>query len=201
MLKWELEDLSFKYAPAGGCEEVARLVAKTRSEREGELAEAISLLSQRLSASGIQAEIQGRPKHLWSIYQKMQKQELDFTDLYDLIALRVIVNTVEECYHALGVVHDLWVPIREKFADHIAKPKPNNYQSLHTKVAGPTGEPIEIQIRTWAMHRTADFGVAAHWRYKEGGKEDSFERRLATLRQQLFATQDDTRDCRTSCAA
>ncbi len=194
MLKWELEDLSFKYLQPAEYEEVARLVAKTRSEREGELAEAISLLSQHLSASGIQAEIQGRPKHLWSIYQKMQKQELDFTDLYDLIALRVIVNTVEECYHALGVVHDLWVPIREKFADHIAKPKPNNYQSLHTKVAGPTGEPIEIQIRTWAMHRTADFGVAAHWRYKEGGKEDSFERRLATLRQQLFATQDDTRD-------
>ncbi len=194
MLKWELEDLSFKYLQPAEYEEVARLVAKTRSEREGELAEAISLLSQRLSASGIQAEIQGRPKHLYSIYQKMLSQELDFSDIYDLMAVRIIVNTLEECYHALGVVHDLWVPLRGFFADYVAKPKPNNYQSLHTKVIGPSGEPMEIQIRTWAMHRTADFGVAAHWRYKEGTKEDSFERRLAMLRQQLIASQSDTRD-------
>ncbi|HEX2999704.1 MAG TPA: bifunctional (p)ppGpp synthetase/guanosine-3',5'-bis(diphosphate) 3'-pyrophosphohydrolase, partial [Armatimonadota bacterium] len=193
-LKWELEDLSFKYTQPKEYEEVAHLVAKTRAEREGEIAQAIEILRKRLKESGINAEIQGRPKHLYSIYQKMQKQELDFSDLYDLMAIRIIVDTVEECYHALGVVHDLWVPIRDKFSDYIAKPKPNNYQSLHTKIAGPSGEPLEIQIRTWAMHRTADFGVAAHWRYKEGSKEDSFERRLAAMRQQLFDWQKDTRN-------
>lgn len=193
-LKWQLEDLAFKYLEPEKYEEVAGMVAKTRAEREGDIAEAIEKLTERLKASGIEAEIQGRPKHLYSIYQKMLSQDLDFSDIYDLTAIRVIVNTVEECYHALGVVHDIWVPIRDKFSDHIAKPKPNNYQSLHTKVAGPRGEPMEIQIRTWAMHRTADFGVAAHWRYKEGGKADSFERRLSAMRQQLFDWQNDTRD-------
>jgi guanosine-3',5'-bis(diphosphate) 3'-pyrophosphohydrolase len=193
-LKWELEDLSFKYTDPEKYDEVAGLVAKTRAEREGELAAAIEILRERLRASGIEAEIQGRPKHLYSIYQKMLSQELDFSHIYDLMAVRIIVNTLEECYHALGVVHELWVPLRGFFADYVAKPKPNNYQSLHTKVIGPSGEPMEIQIRTWAMHRTADFGVAAHWRYKEGSKEDSFERRLAMLRQQLIASQSDTRD-------
>ena len=193
-LKWQLEDLAFQYTEPDHYAEIAGMVAKTRGEREGEVATATEMLKQRLGASGIEAEIQGRPKHLFSIYQKMLKQELDFSDIYDLTAVRIIVNTVEECYHALGVVHDLWVPLRDKFSDHIAKPKPNNYQSLHTKVVGPTGEPLEIQIRTWAMHRTADFGVAAHWRYKEGGKADSFERRLAELRQRLFDWQSDTRD-------
>ncbi|MBI3948145.1 MAG: bifunctional (p)ppGpp synthetase/guanosine-3',5'-bis(diphosphate) 3'-pyrophosphohydrolase [Armatimonadetes bacterium] len=195
-LKWQLEDLSFRYLMSEEYDDVARKVAKTRAAREGDLAGAVEVLRGRLAAAGIHAEIQGRPKHLYSIYQKMQLQELDFSDIYDLMAIRVIVNTVEECYQALGVVHDLWVPIRGFFADYIARPKPNNYQSLHTKVAGPTAEPLEVQIRTWGMHRSADFGVAAHWRYKEGGKADAFEDRLATLRQRLFEWQSDTHDSR-----
>ncbi|MHB1189587.1 MAG: RelA/SpoT family protein, partial [Armatimonadota bacterium] len=148
-----------------------------------------------LATEKIEAEIQGRPKHLYSIYQKMLKQEIDFGEIYDLTAIRIICNTVADCYHALGVVHDQWMPIPERFDDYIAKPKSNMYQSLHTKVIGPRGEPIEIQIRTWEMHRTSEFGIAAHWQYKEGGSaDDRYERKLAFLRQQLFDWQADSKD-------
>jgi GTP pyrophosphokinase len=193
--KWQLEDLAFKYLYPQEYSEIAEKLTGTRSEREIEIAEVSGILSERLQAAGIDAEIQGRPKHLWSIYQKIRKEELDFSEIYDLIALRIIVNTITECYHALGLVHDLWLPITGMFSDHIARPKSNMYQSLHTKVIGPRGEPLEIQIRTWDMHRTADFRIAAHWQYKEGGRPDRrFEEQLAWLRQQLFDWQSDARD-------
>ena len=194
-MKWELEDLAFKYLEPEPYDNVAEKVAKTRVEREEDLAEATEMIKRHLGKEGIEATIQARPKHLWSIYQKMKRDELDFSDIYDLSALRVIVNRVGECYHALGIVHDLWMPIPERFSDYIAKPKSNMYQSLHTKVIGPRGEPLEVQIRTWDMHRVADFGVAAHWQYKERMRSgDEFERKLSWLRQQLFDWQSDTKD-------
>jgi len=194
-LKWQLEDIAFKVLQPEQFEMLAEQVARTRREREQDVQEVIRILEGRLHEVGIDATIQGRPKHLYSIYQKMLHQEIDFKDIYDLTAIRVIVHTVAECYHALGIVHDLWVPIPGKFSDHIAHPKPNMYQSLHTKVIGPRGEPLEIQIRTYDMHRTADFGVAAHWRYKEGGRGlDAFDQKLAWLRQQMFDWSGDSRD-------
>lgn len=194
-LKWELEDLAFKYTEPQAYEEVADKVMRTRAEREEDLAEAVEMLRSHLAKEGIEAHIQARPKHLWSIYQKILQEEVDFTEIYDLMALRVIVNRVGDCYHALGLVHDLWMPIPERFSDYIAKPKSNMYQSLHTKVIGPRGEPLEVQIRTWDMHRLAEFGVAAHWQYKEQMRTgDEFERKLSWLRQQLFDWQTDSRD-------
>ena len=194
-IKWELEDLAFKYIQPKAYEEVAEKVQRTRVEREEDLVEAMDMLKKHLAQDGIEARIQYRPKHLWSIYQKMLREELDFSDIHDLSALRVIVNRVGDCYHALGLVHDLWMPIPERFSDYIAKPKSNMYQSLHTKVIGPRGEPLEVQIRTWDMHRVAEFGVAAHWQYKERMRSgDEFERKLSWLRQQLFDWQSDSRD-------
>lgn len=194
-IKWELEDLSFKYLEPEAYSQITDRVNRTRKDREEELAEAVDMIQRRLSKEGIEAHIQARPKHLWSIYQKMLREDVDFSEIYDLSAVRVIVNRVGECYHALGLVHDLWMPIPERFSDYIAKPKSNMYQSLHTKVIGPRGEPLEVQIRTWDMHRVADFGVAAHWQYKEKlSSGDEFERKLSWLRQQLFDWQSDSKD-------
>lgn len=194
-VKWQLEDLAFKHLYSLEYNEIVDRVSKTRRVRESELNNVIEIIRARMNQEGIQAEIQGRPKHLWSIYQKMLKQELDFEEIYDLTAIRIIVNTVADCYHALMVVHDQFIPIRERFDDYISKPKPNMYQSLHTKVIGPSGEPMEIQIRTWDMHRTAEYGVAAHWQYKEGSTADQqFERKLGWLRQQLFDWQADSKN-------
>jgi GTP diphosphokinase / guanosine-3',5'-bis(diphosphate) 3'-diphosphatase len=193
--KWQLEDLSFKYLYPEAYNEIAEKVNRSRKEREADIQEVREILSERMKEEGIDAEIQGRPKHLFSIYQKIQNQELEFNEIYDLVAVRIVVHTIADCYHALGVVHDLWLPIQSMFSDYIARPKSNMYQSLHTKVIGPRGEPLEIQIRTWEMHRTADFGIAAHWQYKEGGRPDRrFEEKLAWLRQQLFDWQSDARD-------
>ena len=171
-IKWELEDRSFKYLEPDIYKQIYALVQRTRGERSTMVSNAIETLGERLKAEGIPAEINGRPKHFYSIYQKMLKQGLKFDQLHDLIALRVICPTEGDCYHALGVVHSLWLPVPEMFADYIAKPKPNNYQSLHTKVLGPSGDPIEVQIRTREMHRDAEFGIAAHWRYKEDGDSE-----------------------------
>ncbi|MCC6728618.1 MAG: bifunctional (p)ppGpp synthetase/guanosine-3',5'-bis(diphosphate) 3'-pyrophosphohydrolase [Chthonomonadales bacterium] len=197
-LKWELEDLSLKYLEPEAYERLASQVAQTRGDRQGEVDEAIAILKERLAADGIDAHITGRPKHLYSIYQKMRKQELDFGEIHDLVALRVIVHTRQECYHALGVISGLWTPMPGMFSDHIARSKSNLYQSLHMKVMGPHDKPLEVQIRTWEMHRTAEFGVAAHWAYKEqgeGGKaSDQFELKLSWLRQQLFDWQADAGD-------
>jgi GTP pyrophosphokinase len=197
-VKWLLEDLAFKYLFPDEYQVVTERVSRTRREREKDIRDAITRLKASFEEAGIEAEIQGRPKHLWSIYNKMRKQELDFDDIYDLIALRVITNTVGDCYNALGIVHEVWLPIPGKFDDYIAKRKSNLYQSLHTKVYGPRGEPLEIQIRTWEMHRVAEFGVAAHWAYKEKGEQAragaDFDRKMAFLRQQLFDWQQDAKD-------
>jgi GTP pyrophosphokinase len=197
-MKWELEDLAFKYLEPEKYREVADKVALTRAERQGEVQEAIQILQEKLREEGIDAQINGRSKHLYSIYQKMLKQELDFNEIYDLVALRVIVHTRNECYHALGIISGLWVPIPGMFSDYIARSKSNMYQSLHIKVIGPRSKPLEVQIRTYDMHRTAEFGIAAHWAYKEkgeGGKAaDQFEKKLSWLRQQLYDWQNDSRD-------
>lgn len=194
-IKWALEDLAFKYIEPEAYADLSEKVSRTRAEREEDLAEATEMIQKHLAVEGIEAHIQARPKHLWSIYQKILRENVDYSEIYDLSAVRVIVNRVGDCYHVLGLVHDLWMPIPERFSDYIAKPKSNMYQSLHTKVIGPRGEPLEIQIRTWDMHRVADFGVAAHWQYKEQTRGmDDFERKLSWLRQQLFDWQTDSKD-------
>lgn len=197
-IKWQLEDLAFKYVNPDSYNEIKQKLDRTRAQREKDIKAATEMLGARLAQEGMQAEIHGRPKHLYSIYNKMQKQELDISEIYDLIALRVIVPTVTDCYHTLGVVHDLWMPVPGRFDDYIAKTKSNGYQSLHTKVIGPTGEPLEIQIRTRDMHRLADFGIAAHWQYKEGGgrrgADKSFDKKMTLLRQQLFDWQSDVKE-------
>ena len=184
-IKWELEDLALKHLDADAYQQIARKVARSRSQRERTIRSAIKQLRERLEAEEIEAEIVGRPKHFYSIYQKMQQQSVDFSQILDLQAMRVIVNSVEECYAVLGHVHRLWLPLPDMFTDYIAKPKTNLYQGLHTKVFGPNGEPIEVQIRTREMHRTAEYGVAAHWRYKEGDGDADFDRKLTWLRQFL----------------
>ena len=169
-IKWELEDLAFFYLEPEEYERIARMVQDSRAQRERDTDEAIKTLSDELERVGVtDFQISGRPKHLWSIYQKMQRKSMEFTDIYDLIALRVITNTVEECYSVLGAVHTLWHPLPGRFKDYIATPKANLYQSLHTTVIGPEARPIEVQIRTAEMHEHAEYGVAAHWLYKKSG--------------------------------
>jgi guanosine-3',5'-bis(diphosphate) 3'-pyrophosphohydrolase len=185
-LKWELEDLSFKVLEPQRYERIGRMVAESRDAREEYLAEVIGELTRELGEVGITAEISGRPKHLFSIYQKMSQKGKDFNEIYDLIALRIIVDSVKDVYGALGTVHSIWKPVPGRFKDYVAMPKFNMYQSLHTTVIGPAGRPLELQLRTREMHRTAEYGIAAHWRYKEGGRGDeTFEERLAWLRQML----------------
>jgi len=182
-LKWEMEDLALRYLDPEGYYDLVRRIAKKRQEREGELEEIMKALRERLNEVGIPAEIQGRPKHFYSIYQKMKRQGKDLSEIYDLVAVRVIVDSIKDCYGVLGLVHTMWKPIPGRFKDYIAMPKSNMYQSLHTTVIGPRGEPVEIQIRTWEMHRIAEKGIAAHWLYKEGGKSGDFEEKVAWLRQ------------------
>ncbi|HEY5427208.1 MAG TPA: bifunctional (p)ppGpp synthetase/guanosine-3',5'-bis(diphosphate) 3'-pyrophosphohydrolase [Candidatus Tumulicola sp.] len=193
-IKWEIEDACLRYLDPEPYREIVELVAKTRNEREADVQEAIVRLRSDFKEMKINAEIQGRPKHFYSIYAKI-KSGRDFSTIYDLTAIRIIVDSVKDCYGALGAVHALWTPLPGRFKDYIAMPKPNMYQSLHTTVVGPTGEPLEIQIRTWEMHRTSEYGIAAHWRYKEGGKVDQFENKLSWLRA-LLEWQKDMRDSR-----
>ena len=185
-IKWELEDLAFYYLEPKKFHQVQKMVAESREARERYLRQVIDQLQSELGALGITADIGGRPKHLYSIYQKMSRKGKDFNEIYDLIALRVIVDSVKDVYGALGTVHSIWKPMPGRFKDYVAMPKFNMYQSLHTTVIGPAGRPLEIQIRTEEMHRTAEYGIAAHWRYKEGARGDeSFDERLAWLRQML----------------
>jgi GTP pyrophosphokinase len=196
-LKWELEDLSFRYLEPELYKRIARMLDGKRVERERYIADAIALLSSELKKLGVEAEITGRPKHLYSIWNKMRKKAVDFEEVYDVRALRAIVPDVKDCYAALGVVHNLWTPIPREFDDYISRPKGNLYQSLHTAVIGPGGKTLEVQIRTEAMHRQAEYGVAAHWRYKEAGKptraEGAFESKIAWLRE-LLAWRDEVAD-------
>ena len=194
-VKWELEDRAFKYLEPDVYKQIYSLVQRTRSHRSAQVQRAIETLTQRLTDEGIEAEVTGRPKHFYSIYQKMLKQGLKFDAIHDLIALRVVTPSVPDCYHALGVVHALWMQVPEMFFDYIAKPKPNNYQSLHTKVLDDDGELLEVQIRTLEMHRNAEFGIAAHWRYKaDQPAEKAFGARLRWLRPVLEMQQESNDD-------
>jgi guanosine-3',5'-bis(diphosphate) 3'-pyrophosphohydrolase len=186
-VRWELEDLAFKHLEPDAYKTLAKLVAAKRGEREQLIAQMREPLEKRLTDAGIaDVDVTGRPKHLWSIYKKMQQRDRPYEDIYDLLAIRVIVPNVLECYHALGVIHDGWTPVQERIKDYIAQPKSNGYQSLHTTVFGPGRQLFEIQIRTRDMHRTADFGIAAHWLYKESSRSaDDLDRQLAWFRQVL----------------
>ena len=188
-IKWELEDLSFRYLHEEAYYELVRQIAEKRVEREAYISSIIDDLYKNLEESGIDSDIEGRPKHFYSIYRKMVKKNKTIEQIFDLTAIRILVNSVKDCYGVLGIVHTIYKPIPGRFKDYIAMPKPNMYQSLHTTVIGPQGKTFEIQIRTFDMHKTAEYGIAAHWKYKEGesgedkGKE--FEKKLAWLRDML----------------
>ncbi|HPF88459.1 MAG TPA: RelA/SpoT family protein, partial [Candidatus Limiplasma sp.] len=194
-VKQELEDISFKYLEPEAYQDIARKVGLRRIEREENIRLVIKSLSETLDEHHIHYEIDGRSKHLYSIYRKMTEQNKSFEQIYDLIAVRVLVDTVQDCYTVLGIVHTLWNQIPGRFKDYISVPKGNMYQSLHTTLIGGRTMPFpfELQIRTWEMHRVAEFGVAAHWRYKEGAKADDLDNKLYWLRQ-ILDWQNDTRD-------
>jgi len=195
-IKWELEDLSLRYLHPSEYYELVEKVAQKRTEREKHIDQIITTLNEKIKGAGIEADIDGRPKHFYSIYKKMVYKNKNFDQIFDLLAIRIIVNTIKDCYSVLGIVHTLWKPIPGRFKDYIAMPKPNMYQSLHSTVIGPGGSPFEIQIRTWDMHRTAEYGIAAHWKYKEGTtREDDFDKKLTWLRE-ILEWQDDTRDAK-----
>ncbi|MFZ3323781.1 MAG: bifunctional (p)ppGpp synthetase/guanosine-3',5'-bis(diphosphate) 3'-pyrophosphohydrolase [Usitatibacter sp.] len=185
-LKWELEDFSFRFTEPELYKKIAQLLDEKRSEREAYIVRVIGKLQSELGAMGIPAKIQGRPKHIYSIWRKMRGKSVPFERLYDIRAVRVIVGNVRDCYTVLGVVHDLWTPVEGEFDDYIAQPKANDYMSLHTAVVGPEGKTLEVQVRTEDMHQHSEHGVAAHWRYKEGGRSDkAFDSKIAWLRQVL----------------
>jgi GTP pyrophosphokinase len=193
-LKWELEDLSFRYLEPDLYKRIAQMLDERRVERQRYIANAIATLARELDAVGVKGEINGRPKHIYSIWNKMRTKSLDFSQVYDVRALRVIVPQIKDCYTALGVVHNLWQPIPKEFDDYISRPKGNLYQSLHTAVVGPVGKTLEVQIRTEEMHRQAEYGVAAHWQYKEKAKASKqFEQKIAWLRE-LLAWRDEVAD-------
>jgi len=198
-LKWELEDQAFRLLEPTAYRQIAGMLDTKRAEREGYITQVVETLRQELESAGIHAEVAGRPKHIYSIYNKMRQKSLTFDDVYDVRALRVLVADVKDCYAALGVVHNLWQPIPKEFDDYISRPKGNNYRSLHTAVIGPDDLALEVQIRTNEMHRHAELGVAAHWRYKEAGvrsssqvvkSTDAFDEKVALLRQ-LLAWRDE----------
>jgi GTP pyrophosphokinase len=198
-VKAELEDLALRALSPDAYVDLQKRVAKRRLEREADINHVITIIERKLSEVGIESQIRGRPKHFYSIFKKMHDQGREFDEIYDLTAVRVITGSVRDCYGALGVIHSLWKPVPGRFKDFIAMPKVNMYQSLHTTVIGPKGDPVEIQIRTWEMHRIAEEGIAAHWLYKEKksgkDKKDKLDESLLWLRQ-LLETQQDTKDPR-----
>lgn len=190
-MKWELEDLSFRILEPERYREIARLLEETRTTREQYIALFIDRLQQELLKTGIKAEVSGRPKHIYSIHKKMIRKDLDFSRIYDALAVRVLTDSVSDCYDVLGIVHNLWTPVPQEFDDYIARPKSNHYRSLHTAITGPENRIVEVQIRTHEMHRYAETGVAAHWRYKEGARYDAgYEEKISWIRQML-AWKDD----------
>ena len=195
-LKWELEDLSFRFIEPDTYKRIAKMLEEKRMLREGFVQSSIERLQRELAAAGVKAEVSGRPKHIYSIWSKMRGKELDFTALYDVRAFRVIVDDVKSCYTVLGLVHNIWTPIPHEFDDYISRPKPNGYQSLHTVVAAEDGRPLEVQVRTREMHNFAEYGIAAHWRYKEEGgsnfKGQKYDEKIAWLRQLLAWKTDVT---------
>jgi GTP pyrophosphokinase len=196
-LKWELEDLSFRFIEPETYKRIAKMLEEKRMMREGFVSSSITRLQNELNSAGIKAEVFGRPKHIYSIWSKMRGKELDFSELYDVRAFRVIVDDVKTCYTVLGVVHNIWTPIPKEFDDYISRPKPNGYRSLHTVVTADDGRPLEVQIRTQEMHNFAEYGVAAHWRYKEEGGSNfqgqKYDEKIAWLRQ-LLAWKSDVAD-------
>ena len=201
-LKWEMEDLAFRCLAPDTYKQIAQLLDSKRIEREEFIAQIMHRLNTELQLAGIKADIQGRPKHIYSIWKKMQGKAIDFAQLYDVRAFRILVEDVKDCYAALGIVHHVWQPIPKEFDDYIARPKPNGYQSLHTVVMDAEGISFEVQVRTQEMHKQAEYGVAAHWRYKEAGKQgysgtvsakEEYDRRIAWARQ-LIAWKEDAWD-------
>ncbi len=195
-IKWEMEDLALRYLEPNEYYELVDKVAKKRKEREDEINHVMEILKEKFKEVGIEAHIEGRPKSFYSIYRKMYYQNKSFEQIFDLTAVRIIVDTVKDCYGVLGIVHTLWKPIPGRFKDYIAMPKPNMYQSLHTTLLGSDGQPFEVQIRTWEMHKTSEIGIAAHWKYKEGRTSQSeFDEKLKWLRQML-EWQNEIKDTR-----
>jgi GTP pyrophosphokinase len=196
-IKWEMEDLAFRFLEPDTYKRIAKLLEEKRVEREAFIADAIARMQEGLARTGVHAEVSGRPKHIYSIWNKMRLKSLDFSQLMDVRALRVIVEDVRDCYSALGLVHDMWAPVADAFDDYITRPKPNGYRSLHTVVSDDAGRPFEVQIRTREMHQFAEYGMAAHWRYKEAGNRggqvvasSDYDRKLAWMRQ-LLAWNDE----------
>ena len=194
-LKWELEDLAFRYDQPNDYRRIARLVDERRSDREKFISSFIEKLDSAIKTAGIKGEVKGRPKHIYSIWKKMQRKDLDFDELFDVRAVRVLVDDIPGCYSVLGLAHSLWQPIPGEFDDYITMPKGNNYQSLHTAIIGPEGKVVEVQIRTYEMNEHAELGVASHWRYKEGGPNDpAFDNKIAVMRQLLESGEDKLDD-------
>ncbi len=191
-LKWELEDLSFRFLHPEAYKEIASQLKMKRNEREIYIDKMMDTLSNSLKEHGIKAKISGRPKHIYSIWKKMQRKELSIEELYDLRAVRIYVDSIKDCYEVLGAIHSQWRYVKKEFDDYIASPKDNGYQSIHTVIIGPEGKAVEIQIRTPDMHYNSEYGVAAHWRYKEGGKgfDEKLERSISNVRQMLENTDD-----------
>ena len=195
-IKWELEDLALRVLDTDSYKRIARLLDEKRLDRERYIENVVALLKGEIAHAGIAAEVTGRPKHIASIHRKMQQKAIDFEGLYDVRAVRVLVADIKDCYAALGIVHSLWSPLPREFDDYIAKPKANNYRSLHTAVIGPEGKSVEVQIRTHEMHQHSELGVAAHWQYKEGGRRDKgYQEKIAWLRQ-VLEWKDEVRDTR-----
>jgi len=193
-LKWELEDLAFRILEPDTYREIAGLLDERRADRTSYIESVMARLRDELGEAGIGADVSGRPKHIYSIYRKMQRKQLEFKDIYDVLAVRVLVDELKDCYAVLGIVHHLWSPLPREFDDYIAKPKSNSYRSLHTAVVGPGGRPVEIQIRTREMHQHSEFGVAAHWRYKEDSRHDGgYDSKIAWLRQ-ILEWRDEVND-------